>query len=80
MLSLRNRASALRADGFHEMPLRFVLSECLEIRVVVVLIGPPKPRRLLGDSHNMHDSSRFFPSLMLTLASYGVCLHLHCLF
>ena len=35
LLSLRNRAYALRTVGFHAMPLRFVLSECLEIRAVM---------------------------------------------
>ena len=33
--------------------------DCSDFHVVVVLLGPLKPRRLLGDSRNMHDFSRF---------------------
>ena len=35
------------------------LGDCSDFHVVVVLLGPLKPRRLLGDSRNMHDFSRF---------------------
>ena len=34
------------------------LGDCSDFHVDVVLISPPNPRRLLGDSYIMHDFSR----------------------